>query len=79
VIELIPPYVQTHLMGPEQAADPRAMPLADFLKEALQILKTQPNVAEVCVERVNPLRFAAESGAFDAAFQGLNEAMPAPH
>ncbi len=79
VIELIPPYVQTHLMGPEQAADPRAMPLADFLKEALQILKSQPNVAEVCVERVKPLRFAAESGAFDAAFQGLNEAMPAPH
>jgi len=79
VIELIPPYVQTHLMGPAQAADPRAMPLADFLKEALQILKTQPNVAEVCVERVKPLRFAAESGAFDAAFQGLNEAMPAPH
>jgi uncharacterized oxidoreductase len=51
VIELIPPYVQTHLMGPEQAADPRAMPLADFLKEALQILKAQPNVTEVCVER----------------------------
>ncbi len=79
VIELIPPYVQTHLMGPEQAEDPRAMPLGDFLREAMQILKTQPNVTEVCVERVKPLRFAAESGTFDAAFQGLNESVPAPH
>lgn len=78
IIELIPPYVQTHLMGAEQAADPRAMPLGEFLAEVMQILKTQPAVKEVCVERVNPLRFA-ERGNFDAAFQGLNEAMPAPH
>ena len=31
VIELIPPYVQTHLMGPKQAEDPRPMPLADCI------------------------------------------------
>jgi uncharacterized oxidoreductase len=74
VIELIPPYVQTHLMGTQQAEDPRAMPLADFLAEVMEILRTQPNVTEVCVERVKPLRFAAESGTFDAAFQGFNEA-----
>src|SRR5580704_3440469 len=79
VIELIPPYVQTHLMGPQQAEDARAMPLADFLTEVMQILKTQPDVTEVCVERVKPLRFAAESGKFDATFQSFNEAMPAPH
>jgi uncharacterized oxidoreductase len=79
VIELIPPYVQTHLMGPKQAEDPRAMPLADFLDEVMQILKAQPNVTELCVERVKPLRFAAESGKFDAIFQSFNEAMPAPH
>jgi uncharacterized oxidoreductase len=79
VIELIPPYVQTELMGRQQAEDPRAMPLADFLTEVMQILKTQPTVSEICVERVKPLRFAAESGNFDQAFQGLNEAMPAPH
>jgi len=36
-LKLIPPYVQTHLMGSQQAADPRAMPLADFLSEAMQI------------------------------------------
>jgi uncharacterized oxidoreductase len=79
VIELIPPYVQTELLGAQQAADPRAMPLADYILETMQILRTQPDAAEVCVERVNPLRFAVESGKFDAAFTGLNEAMPAPH
>ncbi len=79
VIELIPPYVQTELMGPQMAQDPRAMPLADFLKEVMQIIRTQPTAAEICVERVKPLRFAAESGKFDATFSGLNEAMPAPH
>jgi uncharacterized oxidoreductase len=79
VIELIPPYVQTELMGPQQAADPRAMPLGDFLKETMQILKSQPGAMEVCVERCKPLRFAAESGKFEATFNGLNERMPAPH
>ncbi|HTF34460.1 MAG TPA: SDR family NAD(P)-dependent oxidoreductase [Myxococcota bacterium] len=79
VIELIPPYVATHLMGPQQAEDPRAMPLEDFLAETMQILRTQPTVTEVCVDRVKLLRSAVESGKFDATFQGLNESMPAPH
>jgi uncharacterized oxidoreductase len=78
VIELIPPYVQTHLMGSRQAEDPRAMPLADFVTEVMQILKTQPNVTEVCVERVKPLRFAADSGNFDATFQSFSQSIPAP-
>jgi uncharacterized oxidoreductase len=79
VIELIPPYVQTQLMGPQQAGDPRAMPLEDFLKETMQILKSQPALTEVVVEKCKPLRFVAESGKFDAVFKGLNESMPAPH
>jgi len=61
VIEIIPPYVQTELMGSQQAADPRAMPLADFIAETMHILKTQPDVVETIVERLKPLRFAAES------------------
>jgi uncharacterized oxidoreductase len=72
VIEIIPPYVQTHLMGPHQAEDPRAMPLADYIAEVMHILTTQPSVTEVVVERCKPLRFAAETGAFDAMFQELN-------
>jgi hypothetical protein len=41
----------------------------------MEILKTQPAVAEICVENVKPLRFAAESGHYDSIFQGLNKAM----
>jgi len=70
VIELVPPYVQTHLMQGDE--DPRAMPLADFIAEVMQIFHTQPTPSEICVERVKGMRFAAEAGKFDAIFQGLN-------
>jgi uncharacterized oxidoreductase len=70
VIELIPPYVQTHLM--QGAEDPRAMPLTEFIAEVMQIFQTQPTPAEICVERVKGMRFAAEAGKFDAIFQSLN-------
>jgi uncharacterized oxidoreductase len=81
VIELVPPYVQTELMGSAQAADPRAMPLKDYLAETIEILKTQPNATEVLVERVKPLRFAEQNGKekYDAFFQQFNDAMPHPH
>ena len=72
VIELIPPYVATHLSN--GAADPRAMPLDKFIAEVMEILKTQPAATEICVENVKRLRFAAESGQYDAIFRGLNEA-----
>jgi uncharacterized oxidoreductase len=73
VLELIPPYVATDLLN--GASDPRAMPLDKFLAETMEILKTQPAVTEIGVEAVKPLRFAAESGHYDAVFQRLNEAM----
>jgi uncharacterized oxidoreductase len=73
VLELIPPYVATDLMS--GASDPRAMPLSAFISEVMDILKTQPTPPEICVENVKRLRFAAESGAFDAIFNGLNAAM----
>jgi uncharacterized oxidoreductase len=76
VLELIPPYVATDLM--DGAADPRAMPLGEFIAEVMEILKSQPDVKEICVERVKALRFAAESGYYDAVFNGLNEAMATP-
>jgi uncharacterized oxidoreductase len=76
VVELIPPYVATDLMG-SSAGDPRAMPLDKFIAEVMEILKTQPNAQEVCVENVKRLRFAAESGHYDAMFKGLNDAMAA--
>jgi uncharacterized oxidoreductase len=73
VLELIPPYVQTDLLG--GAEDPRAMPLKAYIAEVMDILNQQPNVTEICVEKVNALRFAEKSGHYDAVFNGLNEAM----
>ncbi len=72
VIEIAPPYVQTHLMGEHQAVDPRAMPLDAYIAEVMDILQTRPDATEVIVERCKPLRFAAENGKMDAMFQGVN-------
>jgi uncharacterized oxidoreductase len=81
VVELAPPYVQTELMGAGQAADPRAMPLKDYLAEVINIIQSQPNATEILVERVKPLRFAASNGQekYDAFFKQFNDAMLAPH
>ena len=81
VIELAPPYVQTELMGSAQASDPRAMPLREFIDEVMNILKTQPDVREVLVKRVKPLRFAELNGVekYAAFFKSFNDAVPAPH
>jgi uncharacterized oxidoreductase len=73
VLELVPPYVATDLLN--GATDPRAMPLEKFIAEVMEILKTQPAAAEICVENARPLRFAAENGRYDSVFQGLNEGM----
>ena|SRR5579872_552797 len=77
VLELIPPYVQTELMGSHQASDPNAMPLKDYISESMNILKTSPNVTEICVERVKPLRFAEANGGYDAFFKSFNDRMAA--
>src|SRR6266404_7719078 len=77
VIELIPPYVQTTLMGDQQAEDPRAMPLKEFIDEVMSSLQSQPDVKEICVKRVYPLRFAGEPDQkkYDAFFQQFNDGM----
>ena len=62
VIEIPPPYVQTELGGRSQARDPNAMPLRDFISEVMQVLKRDPHVEEVLVQRVLPHRYAAEHG-----------------
>lgn len=77
VLELVPPYVATKLMGDHQEQDPRAMPLEEFIAEVMDILKTQPEATEICVKRVYPLRFAADGGVekYGQVFRGLNTAM----
>ena len=75
VVELIPPYVGTELMS-GGSSNPRAMPLEKFIAEVMEILNTQPDAAEICVENVKPFRLAAESGRYDAIYQGLNSTAP---
>ncbi len=81
VIEIVPPYVQTELMGSAQASDPRAMPLKDFIAETINLIKTQPNAEEILVERVKPLRFAADNGPekYTAFVKQFNDAMNHPN
>lgn len=71
VIEIAPPYVQTELLGPQQAVDPAAMPLAEFIAEVMALLESQPTSGEIIVERCKPLRFAAENGQVGAIFAQL--------
>jgi uncharacterized oxidoreductase len=77
VLELVPPYVQTELMGQTSAKDDRAMPLADYITEVMEILATQPEAKEILVKRVYPLRFAGDfnSDKFDSFFETFNAAL----
>jgi len=63
VIELVPPAVQTDLMG--QPDDPNGMPLEAFLDEVVQLLEEEPGAKEILVERVGMLRFATAEGRYD--------------
>lgn len=76
VIEIVPPYVQTTLMGEGQAKDERAMPLHAFISEVMDILENRPDEKEVVVERCKPLRFAARNGNFDQVFAMINHMHP---
>ena len=76
VIEIIPPWVATELMG-TTPTDPRAMPLDDYIAETMQLLST--NAEEICVERVLPLRRAAAAGNEAAFFKTFNDAMSHLH
>lgn len=66
VLELAPPYVQTELGGPQQASDPRAMPLKDFNEEVMSILESNKiEKGEILVEKVKPLRWAEKNGEYE--------------
>jgi uncharacterized oxidoreductase len=55
------------------------MPLQDFISDVMQILNTQPDVTEVLVDRVLPLRNCAVGGQekYQAIFKQLNDYMSA--
>lgn len=73
VIELIPPYVQTELISQEQAHDPNAMPLADFIKEVTNLLENNPEIDEIQVERVKYFSDAESTGAYKKRYKELNQ------
>ncbi len=65
VLELAPPYVQTEFGGPQQASDPRAMPLAAYTREVVEILESGNfEKGEILVEHVKPLRWAEKNGTY---------------
>lgn len=71
VLEVPPPYVQTELTGAQQASDPRAMPLQEYIDETMRVLGTDAD--EVLTERVGFLRTAVgtEDSAFTAKFNDM--------
>jgi uncharacterized oxidoreductase len=79
VIEIIPPHVQTALQRGRgfDSADPRAMPLDDYIAETMSLLQTQPEAEEIIVDRVRPYRFAERDGVYDEIYSALNQAVTA--
>jgi len=55
--------VRTTLLG--QQDDEHAMPLGDFLTEALDLLRGQPDARELVVERARFIRDAEANGSYD--------------
>ena len=72
VTELIPPYVQTTLLGEQQANDPRAMPLDAYIEETMRNYDQDPTAPENRVELVNVQRFAERDGQFDEVYEAIN-------
>ncbi|HEX3356680.1 MAG TPA: SDR family NAD(P)-dependent oxidoreductase [Tepidisphaeraceae bacterium] len=65
VLEIAPPYVQTELGGSQQASDPRAMPLPDYIAETMSLLKSNPKNGEIVSARAMALRTAERDGKYD--------------
>lgn len=73
ILELAPPYVQTELVGPAQAKDPHAMPLADYIAEVMQLLgEPHPANDEILVERVKEMRWAEKNATYEKIFAATN-------
>ncbi len=73
VLELAPPYVQTELTGPNQASDPYAMPLTDFISEVTQILSGEvPLQGEILVDRAGKDRWAERNDEYEERFLSHN-------
>jgi short-subunit dehydrogenase involved in D-alanine esterification of teichoic acids len=75
VLELEPPAVATELL-PGQTESPFAMPLDDFVGEAIELLESQPAATEIQVDRVKFLRYGEARGDYAETVVRLNQLDP---
>jgi uncharacterized oxidoreductase len=75
VIELVPPSVRTSLV-PGQESSEVAMPLDEFVAEAVGLLESRPDAKEIQVERVKFLRYGEARGDYDQVVETLNASDP---
>jgi uncharacterized oxidoreductase len=75
VVELEPPSVRTSLL-PGQESNELAMPLPEFVTEAVALLESQPDAREIQVERVKFLRYSEARGDYDHVVDTLNASDP---
>ncbi len=74
IVELEPPAVRTALSGQEDSE--HAMPLDEFVAEALALIEAQPDAEEIQVERVKFLRYGEARGDYDQVVATLDGAAP---
>ena len=75
VMELEPPAVRTALL-PGQEDSEFAMPLGEFVAEAVALIEAQPDAREIQVERVKFLRYGEARGDYEQAVAVLNQSGP---
>ncbi len=71
VIELAPPLVATDLT-PGQRANPRAMPLDEYVRESMALFAADGSAPEILVERVKLQRNAEARGDYVNVFSLIN-------
>lgn len=71
VVEIIPPRVETDMLA-EQGDGPGAMSLKAFVAEAVSLLRSRPDAAEIVVNAAQRVRFAARDGRYDDIFTAIN-------
>jgi short-subunit dehydrogenase involved in D-alanine esterification of teichoic acids len=75
VVELVPPSVRTALL-PGQESSEFAMPLGDFVAEAVGLIESTPDATEIQVENVKFLRYGEARGDYDKVVAALNHLDP---
>jgi short-subunit dehydrogenase involved in D-alanine esterification of teichoic acids len=75
IVELEPPSVRTSLL-PGQEDNEMAMPLDEFVAEAVALLQDQPGAKEIQVERVKFLRYGEARGDYEQVVAALNGSDP---